>query len=196
MAKQSERQQKDGLVKIVLCLATLLAACAPAVANRALPDSPVPVESSTPAQGAATALPVTPTPYSSAPEDDTLDITCRITINHFFNFREGFDVEEYRKLFFLGGGDLANAYITNPPTQARTILALMPASEWWQKRAPGTPIPGSLLPERPNEYTYSVEYTGYYDSDETPFYAYPDYMTMIMFSDGPYSCKIINYGKG
>ena len=206
------RRQPNGAFKrlgamglnLLFGLALLVTACTPTTATRNPSDSPLsvhrtpPAESATPVLDAAIFPTTTPTAglYSSAPQDGTLDMTCRITINFFFDFKKGSDVEAYRKLFSPGAGSLADAYIAHPPAQARTILVLMPASQWWRERNPATPIPGALLPEGPNEYTYIVEYTGYYDSDETPFYAYPDTITMIMVSDGPYSCTIINYGKG
>jgi hypothetical protein len=191
-----------GLLKTVCSLAILVTACTPAMAPQTSTNSPMPVEitpveSFTPSVDAAISpiIELTST-YSSAPKDETVDQLCRLTINHFFNFRKGFDVDQYRKLFFPYRADFEDAYTANPPTQPRTILVLIPASEWWQKRFPATPIPGALLPEGPDEYTYYVEFTGYYESDETPVYTYPNSMTMIMISSGPDSCKIKNYGKG
>lgn len=133
-------------------------------------------------------------PYSSAPKDETLDLTCRITINFFFSFKNGFDIQAYRDLFIPSSQPAVDGI--TPPTESLTILALMPASEWWQENFPTTPMPGNLLPELPNEYIYYVEFSGHYETYETPFYAYPDFMTIIMVADGPYSCKIKSYGKG
>jgi hypothetical protein len=145
---------------------------------------------------APTTIVLSPTPYNSAPQDETLDLNCRITINSFFSFRKGFNVQDYRSLFV--NQSLADAYALHPPTEPRTILLLMPASQWWAKNFPGTPIPAIFMPEEPDEYTYHVEYTGYYESNETPTVAYPDFMTIFMVvNEGPSNaCKIKNYGKG
>lgn len=133
-------------------------------------------------------------PHSSAPKDETTDLSCRITINFFFSFKEGSDIEGFRNLFTPSSRQLADAVEVRQ--EPLIILALMPASEWWQKEYSTTPIPGTLLQEFPNEYTYYVEYSGYYESYATPFYAYPDFMIFTMVVDGPYSCKIKGYGKG
>jgi hypothetical protein len=191
-----------GLSKTIFSLAIFVTACSPARTIQAftttpLPAQPTPIEKTTPTLDVATqTIVLTPTLYSSAIQDETLDINCRITINFFFDFRKGFDIQAFRDLFLPSSQGLADAYTVHPPLEPRTILVLMPASEWWQKKFPATPIPGALMPESPNEHIYSVEFTGYYDPDTTPFYAYPDYMTLVMVSDGPYSCKIKNYGKG
>jgi hypothetical protein len=185
---------------LLYSLAALVTACGSAVTTE------WPVISST-AVHTVTAESTTPTiqsvfpvvtaltkpPYSSAPEDGTLDLTCRITINFFFSFKKGFDIQAYRDLFIPSKQPPLNI---NPPLESLTILLLMPASEWWQKNYPATPIPPIFLPEAPNEYTYYVEYTGHYEPYETPFYTYPDFMTMVMVADGRYSCKIKTYGKG
>ncbi len=200
MSKESDQNTRvhnaRAWLKIVFILAVLVVACTPALPSESHKSGTAPPQS-TPALETDTFPTVSATPgfYSSAPEG-SLDTTCRITINFFFDFKKGSDVAAYRRLFLIGNGSLADIFVDHPPMQSRTILVLMPASAWWQKLHPATPIPGALLPEGSNEYTYVVEYTGYYDSDETPFYAYPDYMTMIMVSDGPFSCKIKNYGKG
>lgn len=192
-----------GMLNIVFSLVVFVTACSPAVPTQAITNPSLPTKTTSgenTAQPSDTenppAIALTQPLYSSAPQDETLDETCRITINFFFNFRKGFNLQEYRNLFLPSSQSLADAYAANPPTEPRIILVLMPSSLWWQKNFPTTPIPNIYMPEGPNEYTYYVEFTGHYESDETPAYAYPDFMTMFMVADGPHSCKIKNYGKG
>jgi hypothetical protein len=159
-------------------------------------NSPAPIQTES-GKNAISTITLTPTPYNSAPEDGTLDWNCRETINFFFSFRKGFDVQAYRNLFAQSSQYLADAHAINLPLEPSTILVLMPVSEWWQKNYPATPIPGVYLPEEPDEYIYYVEYTGHYDPNETPTVIYPDSITMIMVQEGPSkACKIKNYGKG
>lgn len=173
----------------------IVTACGP------MPTSPTSTNSPTaiPTQFEKTISTITPmpTPYNSAPEDPTLDQYCRETINFFFSFRNGFDVQAYRNLFTQSAQHLADAVAINPPLEARTILVLMPVSLWWQKNNPATPMPGMFLPEAPGEYIYYVEYTGHYGSNETPVVTYPDAITITLVQEGPSkACKIKNYGKG
>ena len=136
----------------------------------------------------------TKTPYDSAPEDGNLDTACRITIDLFFSYKQGFSNEAYRKLFIPASQYLAvNAA---PPPEARILLKLEPASQWWQQNYPDQLIPGALLPEEPNEYIYHVEFTTHYEPSTTPVVPFPDGWTIHMISDGPNSCKIKSYGKG
>ena len=130
----------------------------------------------------------------SAPQDATLDLACRITINLFFNYKQGDDPQAYRDLFVESSKNLADS--TRPFVEARTILDIMPATQWWQENHEGTPIPGVLQPEGVNEYIYDVKYTGHYDPGTTPYFAYPDSMTITVVADGPDVCKIKSYGKG
>jgi hypothetical protein len=182
-------------------LAVFVTACGSAVATEqpvisSTAVQTVPTESTAPTIPAVLpAIPeLTKPPYSSAPQDEILDETCRVTINFFFSFKKGFDIHPYRDLFVPSSQPPANSI--NPPLEALTILTLFPASEWWQRNFPATPIPPIFLPEGPNEYTYYVEFAGHYGPYETPAYIYPDFMTMTMVADGRYSCKIKNHGKG
>lgn len=138
----------------------------------------------------------TSTVYSSAPQDESLDYACRETINFFFSYKQGDDLQTYRDLFTPSSQYLADSF--SPPTESLILLELMPASQEWQRDFPGRSLPITMLPEGPNEYTYYVRFTGHYGSNGTPAYTYifPDSWTMFMISDGPHSCKIKGYGKG
>ncbi len=134
----------------------------------------------------------TPTAFTSAPLDKTLDAACRKTINSFFSIRPGDDPQSYRDLFTPSRFDNFP-----PPAEARTLSELMPASQEWLRDFPGTPVPGAIIPEGPNEYVYYVEFVYRHEAqDATPAYSSPDFMTVTMLADGPNSCKIDNYGKG
>jgi hypothetical protein len=136
----------------------------------------------------------TPTPYYSAPLDGSLDTACRITIDLFFSFKQGFSNEVYRELFVPSSMYLANN--STPPADARILLKLMPASQWWQENFPDKPIPGDLLPKSPNEYVYYTEFTYHYEPSTTPVSTFPDGWILHMIADGPNRCKIKSYGKG
>jgi hypothetical protein len=136
----------------------------------------------------------TPTLYYSAPLNGSLDTTCRITIDLFFSFKQGFSVEAYRNLFIPSSQYLADN--VTPPAEAPILLKLMPASQWWQENYPDKLIPGTIVPTQPNEYFYHVEFTYHYEPYTTPIFTFPDGMTMDMVADGPNSCKIKAYGKG
>ena len=177
-------------------LIVLFIACDPTSANELPKNVIVPTQTET-AEPTSTPI-LTPTLYNSAPEDPELDRNCRETINFFFSYRKGFDPQVYRNLFAKSAGSIAEPP-PDPPLEPATILVLMPASEWWQKNYPATPIPGIYLPEEPGEYIYYVEYSGHYEPNDTPPVPviYPDAITMIMVQEGPgKACRIKNYGKG
>jgi hypothetical protein len=136
----------------------------------------------------------TPTPYYSAPMDGSLDAACRITIDLFFSFKQGFSNEAYRDLFIPSSQYLADN--VKPPTEAPVLLKSIPASQWWQENFPNKLIPGTILPTKSNEYFYHVEFTCHYELYTTPIFTFPDGMTMDMIVTGPSSCKIKGYGKG
>ena len=136
----------------------------------------------------------TPTPYYSAPVDGNLDTACRITIDMFFSYKQGFTNKTYRELFIPSSQYLADN--VTPPAEARILLKLMPASQWWQENFPGKLIPGNLLPNQPNEYVYYVEFTYHFDPSTTPVTTFPDGWTIHMIATGSDSCKIKSYGKG
>jgi len=138
---------------------------------------------------------LTPTIYS-APQDEILDETCRITIALFYRYKQGDDPEAFRDLFVPSSQYLADSYPVL--TEVRLVLRVVPASQWWPEKHAGTPVPGALLPERPNEYTYIVESTTQHVDDAgTLTYSYPpSSQTMILVADGPYSCKIKGFGHG
>ena len=188
---------------VTCSLALTLAACNPTDANiisipTLSPSQTQPTETITPTIEAT--LPpmvrLTPTFFSSAPQDDSLDYACRETINFFFSYKQGDDLQVYRDLFTPSSQYLADSF--RPPAEALILLELMPASQEWQRDSPGRSLPITMLPEGPNEYTYYVRFTGHYGSNGTPVYTniFPDSWTMFMISDGPYSCKIKGYGKG
>jgi hypothetical protein len=138
---------------------------------------------------------MSPTAVYSAPQDKVLDAACRKTISLFFSYKQGDDAQSYRDLFTPSGQYRADGF--TPPIESRIILELMPASQEWQRDFPGTPMPGAILPEAPDEYIYYVEFTARNDApNATPAYFAPDFMRMTMAADGSYSCKIKNYGKG
>ncbi|HEX9028294.1 MAG TPA: hypothetical protein VF823_03895 [Anaerolineales bacterium] len=176
---------------IIFPLVLLLASCAG-------PKAAVPATSTPPAGLIPTGSPLppyaTPTPYDSAPTDGSLDTACRITIDLFFSFKQGFSNEAYRELFIPSSQYLADNI--TPPAEARILLKLMPASQWWQDNFPDKLIPGSLLPAEPNEYVYYAEFTYHYDPSTTPVSTFPDGWTLHMVADGPNRCKIKSYGKG
>lgn len=175
-------------------LVALVTACDLALTSQPSPNLIISTQTET--GKAISAITLTPTPYNSAPEDPELDRNCRETINSFFSFRKGFGVQAYRNLFAQSAQHFADAAL-NPPLESRTILVLMPVSQWWQKNYPATPIPGAYLPEEPGEYIYYVKYTGHYELNETPAVIFPDSMTMTMVQEGSSkTCKIKNYGKG
>jgi len=171
----------------LLLLTISLAACGPAQspANAYIIPTGTPIAPLGPQ--------VTPTAYYSAPRDGSLDTACRITINLFFSYKKGFSAAAYRSLFVPASQGLADI---QPPAEALTLLKLIPESQWWQQAAPGTPIPGTMLPDEPNEYFYYVEFTGHYEPDTTPVFTYPDGMSMIMIGEGTSICRIKGYGKG
>jgi hypothetical protein len=121
-------------------------------------------------------------------------VTCRITINFFFNFKKGDDPKPFRNLFIESSQYLADSY--RAPVEAYTLIDITPASKWWQNNFPSTPIPGAYLPEKQNEYIYEVLYTGHYDPNTTPAFAFPISMTMRLVSDDANTCKIKNFGGG
>jgi len=154
-----------------------------------------PIPTSTTLPSLPSLLPyATPTTYYSAPLDGNLDYACRITIDLFFSYRQGFSSTSYRDLFVPSSQYLADG--VKPPREALILLKLEPASQVWQQNYPGTPIPGTILPDQPDEYFYYVEYTWHYDPDTTPVFTFPDAITMIMIATPPDSCKIKSYGKG
>ncbi len=165
---------------LIGCMVLLLVACNPARSAKDVTPIAAP----------------TSTAYSSAPQDASLDFACRETINFFLSYKQGDDHQAYRDLFTPSSQYLADAYV--PPAEALILLELMPASQEWQRDFPGTPMPGSILPEGPNEYTYYIKVTGYYGHNGIPAYTntFPDSMTMHMVVDDPYSCKIKSFGKG
>ncbi|HVM72219.1 MAG TPA: hypothetical protein VMT91_10695 [Anaerolineales bacterium] len=185
---------------LILTLTLIFTACNteinPAPTPTVLPTQMYSVPRNTPTielTESPTVVPIS-TVFSSAPLDGTLDTNCRITINYFFGYRRGDDLQAFRKLFTPSSQGLALSY--EPPMEALVLLELMPASQYWQENYPGTPMPGAIIPEGPNEYIYYVKYTGHYDPNATPFFWYPDSMTMTMLADNSYSCKIENFGKG
>jgi len=180
---------------MILSMVVLITACIPASPSYTSINFPAPTQTESTINATST-IALTPTPYYSAPRDPTLDRNCRQTINFFFSYRKGFDAQTYRNLFAQSAGSIADPPLS-PPLEPATILVLMPASEWWQKNHPATPIPGVYLPQEPGEYVYYVEYTGHYEPNETPIVIYPDAISMIMVEEGPLeACKIKNYGKG
>lgn len=137
-----------------------------------------------------------PTAYFSAPRERATDLACRTAIQLFFLYRKdsgAFDQGLYRELFVPSSQYLADT--VQPSREAFTLLKLEPASQWWQENFSATPIPGTFLPESPNEYFYHVEYTIHDQSAATSVTGL-DGMTMTMIVDGPSSCKIKKYGKG
>ena len=176
---------------IVFFLIVSLAACTQA--QKAIPTTigptlePVPTGSPLPPY-------VTPTAYYSAPKDGSLDTACRITIDLFFSFKQGFSIKSYQDLFVPSSQYLADN--VTPQAEAPILLKLMPASQWWQENFPDKPIPGDILPEEPNEYIYYVEFTYHYNPSTTPVFTFPDGETMHMIAEGPNNCKIKGYGKG
>jgi hypothetical protein len=178
--------------RLILCLLVVsLVSCAK--------QQPIVSATSTPAFGlipTGSPLPpyATPTAYYSAPKDASLDMACRITIDLFFSYRQGFSAESYRNLFTPSSQHLADS--VKPPAEAPILLKLEPASQWWQENFPDSLIPGDILPEEPNEYVYYVEFTYHFDPSTTPVVTFPNGWTMHMIADGPNSCKIKGYGKG
>lgn len=194
---------------VVLCVISIFAtACSSTTAN---PPTLVVTLSKTPT--AQTLLPTatatnnplpawpSPTPYYSAPRDEAMDTACRITINLFFGFKQGDDIEFYHSLFTKDAQYRADS--VKPPLDASMILDLMPASEEWLQDFPGTPMPGTIFPEKPDEYIYYVKFTSI--NREQPginitsqSFLPPDFMTITMIVDpnAAISCKIANYGKG
>jgi hypothetical protein len=170
-----------------LCIAALFTACNPFFFSKIAFPKP------SKTTGSYQIIPEN-TVYISIPQDENIDIACRITINFYFSYKQGFRLEEYRALFVPSSQYLAES--RTPPSEALILLDLLPASQWWQETFPLTPIPGTLLPEEDNEYFYYAEYTGHYDSNTTPFYSFPDHMIFTMIAEGSDSCKIKNYGKG
>ena len=173
---------------LICCVLVLLSACGKIQLD----------ENITPTAGVTLPLTTAPTAtvYSSAPQDSDLDFYCRETINFFFSYKQGDDLQAFRNLFTPSSQNLADSF--RPPVEALILLELMPASQEWQRDFPATPVPAVILPEGPNEYTYYVKFTGHYGSNGTPSYSniFPDSITMYMIADGPYSCKIKGYGKG
>jgi hypothetical protein len=147
-----------------------------------------------PETGGGTAAQAEATAYLSVPQDNTLDASCRITINFFFSYHQGDSLEAYRGLFVSASRDLADS--RKPPTDAWTLLELSPASQWWQRNHPATPMPKTLLPDEPNEYFYFVKFTGHYEAGTTPAYWFPDTLIFTMITEGSDTCKIKAYGKG
>ena len=139
--------------------------------------------------------PVTPTPiFSTAPIDPELDQTCRVTITYFFSVDKTFDIEAVRTLFVP-----TRLYFADAILQRQTpllILQIVPASEMWQKKHLNEPIPKFMLPEKKNQFIYFAEYTGTYAPNSTEIAPYPTSMLVIVESQGPYDCKIENYGWG
>jgi hypothetical protein len=186
----------------VLCLLIVfVASCSPAGANNLPTSITIPSETPTveelPPTATVEPLPTwpSPTPYYSAPRDEMLDTACRITINLFFRYKKGDSLQSYRDLFTPEAKYRADSIA--PSADAGIILELMPASDEWLRDFPGTPMPGTIFPEKPNEYIYYVKFTSLNDQTDDPSdYFPPSSMKMIMVADGPNSCKIANYGNG
>ncbi len=144
---------------------------------------------------------IEPTPYYSAPRDEALDTACRITINLFFGYKQGDDAQDYKSLFTKDAEYRADSI--TPALDSRMILDLMPASDEWVRDFPGTPMPGTILPTKPNEYIYYVKFTSINRQQPgkdltSQSFLPPDFMTITMVTDpnSAISCKIANYGKG
>ncbi len=172
----------------------LLTACAPSTTAAPVTIVPTQTQSSVIPTGSPLPPYATPTPYYSTPLDGNLDTACRITIDLFFSFKQGFSIEAYRNLFIPSSQYLADN--VTPPAEAPILLKLMPASQWWQENFPDKLIPGTILPTQPNEYFYYAEFTYHYEPYTTPIFTFPDGMMMDMIANGPDSCKIKAYGKG
>ena len=149
---------------------------------------------SMPAASSPTIAQASPTPYNSAPQDPMLDLACRVTINFFFSYKQGFPIGTYRNLFIPSSQHLADGTI--PPAEAPILLDVEPASQWWQENLPATPMPQTILPRSPNEYFYYVKFTGHYRADTKPIITFPASMTMDMITNGLDHCKIKGYGGG
>jgi hypothetical protein len=183
-----------GIYSFIGCAGLFMVACVPTgkTVNSTVARTP-PAIKTTPPSSTSSSI------YSSAPQDEVLDLDCRITINFFFSFKQGDSIDAYRNLFLSSSKHLADS--RKPPLEALILLELMPASQWWQENYPATPMPNSIIPEKPDEYIYFAKFTGHYEPNETPAHWYPDSMTFTMVAggssaDGTDSCKIKGYGHG
>lgn len=137
-----------------------------------------------------------PTPTairSNAPQGSDLDNACRQTIEKYFAIPCG-DWEALRALYIPSSQDeITPDSWTCDVAISKTLLSLMPVSEWWQQRS-DQPLPQAAYPTASNEYVYFVEYTvqwapGVVPAGENPF---TSLMWMVIDENG--ACKIKDQG--
>lgn len=130
---------------------------------------------------------------STVPQDPDLDAACRQTIEEYHTIPCE-DWEVLRDLYTLSrqSGITPDTWSCSVVI-SRTLLSLMPASEWWQLHS-DEPLPRSASPTAPNEYVYFVEFWLYWVSGAIPTGENPFSHLMWMVSDANEGCKIKEYG--
>lgn len=194
MSKNNLYVQSSPTIYCLLLL--MLMSCTSQPSPTVLPQiTHTPIISATATPEPSATLP-TFTPYYSAPRDEAIDTACRITINLFFRYKQGDDLQAYRDLFTPDAQYRADSI--KPPPDARIILELMPASEQWLRDFPQTPMPGTIFPEKQYDFAYYVKFTAidHEKSGVNVTYFPPSSINMMMAVNGPNSCKIANYGHG
>ena len=130
---------------------------------------------------------------SIVPPDSAVDNACRQTIEEYFAIPCG-DWEALRSLYIPA----SQARITSDSwtchlTISRTLLSLMPVSEWWQQTS-DRPLPQAAISTAPNEYVYFVEYTLHWAPGIVPPCRNPTSFLMWLVVDENDACKIRTQG--
>jgi hypothetical protein len=132
----------------------------------------------------------TPTAFrSTAPQSPDLDNACRQTIEKYFDIPCG-DWEAARALYIPSSQDkITPDSWTCDVGISKTLLSLMPASEWWRQHS-DEPLPQAASPTASHEYVYFVEYTIQWNPDDVQASESPLTSLMWVVIDENGVCKI------
>lgn|GEM_PF-4821488 len=126
---------------------------------------------------------------STAPQSSDLDNVCRQTIKSFFAIPCE-DWEAVRALYVPSSQNkITPDFWTCDVAISKTLLSLMPASEWWRQHS-DEPLPQAASPTTSNEYVYFVEYTIQWNPDVVQASERPLTSLMWMVVDENGACKI------
>lgn len=136
----------------------------------------------------------TPTPISTSPQDPALDIACRQTISDFFSLPCD-DWQALRELYIPSHQiDTMPAELSCNYVISRTLLQVVPVSEWWQQQHPDQRLPVSMWPTTPNEYVYYVVGSTRWKPNVSVPVDNPYSLLMFMVVDENNTCKIRDHG--
>lgn len=139
----------------------------------------------------------TPTAIRSiVSQGSDVDNACRQTIEEYFAIPCG-DWETLRALYIPASQDrITSDSWTCDVAISKTLLSLLPVSEWWQQQYSDRPrpLPQSACPTASNEYVYFVEYTLHWAPGMVPACRNPASFLMWMVVDENGACKIRTQG--